>query len=195
MLALPDDVDALKAMVRSAQAALAASKADLRHRDLLIEKLRHQLAGLRRQRYGVSAESLDQLELALEDEELARATVADTAPRAVKSTPRRHALPGHLPREETVLHPEEHCADGGGVLKRLGEDVTEEFEYVPARFVVRRLVRPRLTCTRCERFHQAPLPARPIERGRPGPGLLAHVLVSKYCRPSSPVPSEPGLRP
>ena len=181
MLALPDDVDALKAMVRSAQAALAASKADLRHRDLLIEKLRHQLAGLRRQRYGVSAESLDQLELALEDEELARATVADTAPRAAKSTPRRRALPGHLPREETVLDPEEHCADCGGVLKRLGEDVTEELEYVPARFVVRRLVRPRLTCTRCERFHQAALPARPIERGRPGPGLLAHVLVSKYC--------------
>ena len=181
MLALPDDVDALKAMVRSAQAALAASKADLRHRDLLIETLRHQLAGLRRQRYGVSAESLDQLELALEDEELARATVTDRAPRAAKSTPRRRALPRHLPREETVLDPEAHCADCGGDLKRLGEDVTEELEYAPARFVVRRLVRPRLTCTQCERFHQSPLPARPIERGRPGPGLLAHVLVSKYC--------------
>ena len=42
-------------------------------------------------------------------------------------------------------------------------------------------MRPRLACTRCESFHQASLPARPIERGRPGPGLLAHVLVSKYC--------------
>ena len=38
-----------------------------------------------------------------------------------------------------------------------------------------------LACRGCERFHQAPLPVRPIERGRPGPGLLAHVLVSKYC--------------
>ena len=65
---VPDDVDALKAMVRSARAELAAREADLRHRDLLIEKLRHQLAGLRRQRYGVSAESLDQLELALGDD-------------------------------------------------------------------------------------------------------------------------------
>ena len=118
----------LTAMVRSAQAALAARETDLRHRDLLIEKLRHQLAGLRRQRYGVSAELLDQLELALEDEELARATVAHSAPRAAKSTPRRRALPGHLPREETVLHPNEHCADCGGALKRLGEDVTEELE-------------------------------------------------------------------
>ena len=57
----------------------------------------------------------------------------------------------------------------------------EGLEYVPARFIVKRFVRPRLACTRCESFHQAPLPARPIERGRPGPGLLAHVLVSKYC--------------
>ena len=44
-----------------------------------------------------------------------------------------------------------------------------------------RIVRPRLTCACCERFVQAPLPSRPIERGRPGPGLLAHVLVSKYA--------------
>ena len=44
-----------------------------------------------------------------------------------------------------------------------------------------RIVRPRLACTCCERFFQSPLPTRPIERGRPGPGLLAHVLVGKYA--------------
>ncbi len=44
-----------------------------------------------------------------------------------------------------------------------------------------RIVRPRLTCACCEKFVQSPLPSRPIERGRPGPGLLAHVLVSKYA--------------
>jgi len=75
----------------------------------------------------------------------------------------------------------EACADCGGRLRRIGEDVTEELEYVPGRFVVNRIVRPRLTCACCERFVQAPLPSRPIERGRPGPGLLAHVLVSKYA--------------
>jgi transposase len=47
--------------------------------------------------------------------------------------------------------------------------------------IVNRIVWPRLTCSCCERFVQAPLPSRPIERGRPGPGLLAHVLVSKYA--------------
>lgn len=73
------------------------------------------------------------------------------------------------------------CADCGGRLRRIGEDVTEELENVPGRFIVNRIVRPRLTCARCERFVQAPLPTRPIESGRPGPGLLAHVLVSKYA--------------
>jgi hypothetical protein len=59
------------------------------------------------------------------------------------------------------------CADCGGRLRRIGEDVTEELEYVPGRFIVNRIVRPRLACTGCERFVQAPLPSRPIDRGRP----------------------------
>nr|WP_234999029.1 transposase [Ruegeria sp. AU67] len=54
-------------------------------------------------------------------------------------------------------------------------------EYIPGRFVVRRIIRPQMACTCCEAFAQAPLPLRPIERGRPGPGLLAHILVGKYC--------------
>ena len=173
--ALPDDVAALKAMV-------LASRAELRNRDLLIEKLKHQLAGLRRQRFGATSETLDQLELGLEDEEVARAAEALPEPTpATKKQPKRRPLPDHLPREETVLTPGERCTDCGDRLKRLGEDVTEELEYIPGRFVVKRIVRPRLACRGCERFHQAPLQPRPIERGRPGPGLLAHVLVSKYC--------------
>ena len=68
-----------------------------------------------------------------------------------------------------------------GKLRRLGEDVTEELEYVPGRFIVNRIVRPRMACSGCDCFTQAPLPSRPVERGRPGPGLLAHVLVNKYA--------------
>jgi transposase len=63
--------------------------------------------------------------------------------------------------------------------KTLGEDITEELEYVPGRFVVNGIIRPRKACAGCEAVVQSPLPSRPIERGRPGPGLLAHVLVSK----------------
>src|SRR5205807_8025164 len=66
-------------------------------------------------------------------------------------------------------------------LKHLGEDVSEILEYVPARFKVIRQVRPKLACGCCERIVQAEAPSRPIARGVAGPGLLAHVLVSKYC--------------
>ena len=76
--------------------------------------------------------------------------------------------------------PGDNCGRCGGSLKTLGEDVTEELEYVPGRFIVNRIVRPRMACSGCEAVLQAPMPPRPIERGRPGPGLLAHVLVSKY---------------
>ena len=85
------------------------------------------------------------------------------------------------PDPATLLTPGDACRVCGGRLKRLGAEVTEELDYVPGRFVVRRFVRPRMACACCETIQQAPLPSRPIERGRPGPGLLAHVLVSKYA--------------
>ncbi|MEQ9330203.1 IS66 family transposase [Thalassobaculum sp.] len=168
---LPDNVAELRAMVR--------------YRDLLIEKLKHQLAGLRRHRFGSSSEALDQLEMTLEEVEIAAAaepvgpSSADLA--LAKGQPKRRPLPDHLPRNELMLSPGEACSRCGGRLKTLDEDVTEELEYVPGRFVVNRVVRPRMACACCEAVHQAPLPSRPIERGRPGPGLLAHVLVSKYA--------------
>ena len=97
-----------------------------------------------------------------------------------KERPKRKPLPPSLPRNESELSPGETCTDCGGSLRTLGEDVTEELEYVPGRFVVNRIVRPRKACSCCEAIVQSPLPSRPIERGRPGPGLLAHVLISKY---------------
>ena len=63
----------------------------------------------------------------------------------------------------------------------LGEDVSEVLEYVPSCFKVVRRVRPRVSCRACEAISQASMPSLPIERGRPGPALLAHVLVAKYC--------------
>src|SRR5439155_5778126 len=66
-------------------------------------------------------------------------------------------------------------------VKPLGEDVSEILEWVPASFKVIRPVRPKLACARCDKIVQAEAPPRPIARGMAGPGLLAHVLVSKYC--------------
>ena len=183
---LPEEAADLRALLASREVEIIGFKAELRSRDLLIEKLKHQLAGLRRHQFGGRSEALDQLELTLEEEEIARAAERpgeQAAPEPVgdKRQPKRRPLPDHLPRNETVLSAGDACASCGGHLKHLGEDVTEELEYVPGRFVVNRIVRPRMACACCEQIHQAPLPSRPIERGRPGPGLLAHVLVSKYA--------------
>jgi len=176
---LPDDAAELKALV-----GLLGN--ELKSRDILIEKLKHQLAGHKRHRFGSNSESLDQLRMSFgEDEAIAEAAAEQSAATDNNQKPkRRHSrkpLPGHLQRNDTVLSPGEACEQCGGALKTLGEDVTEELEYVPGRFVVNRIIRPRRACKCCEAIVQAPLPSRPIEKGRPGPGLLAHVLVSKYA--------------
>lgn len=190
---LPNDPAVLKGLV----ASLAS---ELKSRDLLIEKLKHQLAGLRRHQFGSRSEALDQLELTLEEAEIARAaetpaTIEADDPAGEKRQPKRRPLPDHLARHETVLSVGEACAACGGKLKQLGQDVTEELEYVPGRFVVNRIVRPRMACSCCERIVQAPLPSRPIERGRPGPGLLAHVLVKQIRRSFAALPAIADLRP
>ena len=93
----------------------------------------------------------------------------------------RKPLPEHLPRD-TVQHAAPcACPDCGGALRPLGEDVTEVLEYVPGSFRVIRHVRPKLSCRTCESITQAPAPELPIRRGLAGPGLLAHVLVAKFC--------------
>lgn len=91
-------------------------------------------------------------------------------------------MPDHLPREEKVYPPAEaSCPDCGGNLCHLGDDISEQLEFIPASFKVIRHIRPKLACACCDCIVQAPAPSRPIERSMAGPGLLAHVLVSKYA--------------
>ncbi|MEM7238822.1 MAG: IS66 family transposase zinc-finger binding domain-containing protein, partial [Pseudomonadota bacterium] len=92
-------------------------------------------------------------------------------------------LPLELPRSEDVLLSCDTCACGGN-LQAISENATEELEHVPGRFVVNRIVRPRVACSCCEKICQAALPSRPIERGRPRPGLLAHVHPLAVCGPN-----------
>jgi len=158
-----------------------------------IEKLKAQIARLRRLQFGRSSEKLDttiaQLELLLDDIEEERGEIEERDQATVPVTddrdkPVRRPLPDHLPREEVVHGPSAEscrCPRCGGAMRRLGEDVTEVLECVPARFKVIRHIRPKFSCRSCETITQAPMPSLPIERGRPGPGLLAHVLVSKYA--------------
>lgn len=94
----------------------------------------------------------------------------------------RKPLPDHLP-SETITHPPVcSCPNcGGTVFSKIGTDEREVLEYVPSHFKRVVHLRPKMSCRACETIVQAPMPSLPIERGRPGPNLLAHVLVSKYC--------------
>jgi len=190
-LDLPDDIETLKRLVIEGQAALEEAEARLLSRQLEIQTLKLQIAQLKRMQFGRSSEQLNekiaQLELALEDLEAAEATAPAAAPvpETVREKSTRRPLPAHLPREN-VLHaplPSETCACPacGGTMRLLGEDVAELLEYIPDRFKVIRHIRPKLACSRCEKIVQAPAPSRPIARGIAGPGMLAHVLVSKYA--------------
>jgi transposase len=157
-------------------------------RDSEIEQLKLLIAKLRRMQFGRSSEKLDrqieQLELRLEALQLNDAERVAAMPEAVAepvARAMRGPLPEHLPREvRTHLPKQEACPDCGGELRKLGEDASEVLERIPAHFLVIRHVRVKLTCTCCERIVQAAAPSRPIERGMAGPGLLAHVLVSKF---------------
>lgn len=176
---LPDDARLLKAL-------LTAANAEIGSRDRLIERLTLQLARLRRMQFGSSSEKvareIEQLELALEEALVETAAAAALIPEPVVTTrPFRQPLPEHLPRDEIVHAPACVCPGCGGALRPFGEDVTEQLDYVPASFRVTRHVRSRLSCRTCDRIVQAPLPSLPIERGRPGAGLLARVLVAKYA--------------
>ena len=165
----------------------------LLERESEIETLKLLLSQLRRMQFGRKSEKLErqieQLELRLEDLQLAQAAEettqtcpAESSPPVANVKPVRHALPEHLPRQ-TQTHEPKHsaCPDCGGELRKLGEDVSEMLEYVPECFRVIRHVRPKLSCRHCERIVQAAAPSRPIARGLAGPGLLAHVLISKYA--------------
>jgi len=164
-------------------AVIAAQQSEIARLKLMVAKLQRLQFGRRAERFEVDA---DQLNLLAET-----ATPSAAEPPAVPSVhsaasvnrrPVRKPLPAHLPRE-TIIHDAgcEGCPDCGGALRRIGEDVAETIEIIPARFKVIRHVRPKFACAACDAIVQAKAPARPIARGLAGPGLLAHVLASKYC--------------
>jgi len=195
--ALPDldtlNHEALKALIVAQHAQILSKDEQLASRDEEIERLKMLIAKLRRMQFGRKSEKLDrqieQLELRLDELEAIRAekmasTFATPTAAPVNQTAKRarQPLPAHLPREtRKVLPKQEACPDCGGKLKQLGEDVSETLEYVPEHFKVIRQVRPKLACACCDKIVQAEAASRPIARGMAGPGLLAHVLVSKYC--------------
>jgi transposase len=178
--ALPDDPNMLKAM-------LLAERAES-------ERLRQIIREMQRHRFGRRAEKLptEQLLLGLEEveqvEAASEAQSEDKNPgqrreRAARRRTNRGALPAHLPRIETVVDVASTiCPCCSGALHRIGEDVAERLDIVPAQFRVLVVRRPKYACRSCEDVVvQAPAPARLIEGGLPTEATVAQVLVSKYA--------------
>lgn len=192
---LPDDVESLQALVRELSGELTGAS-------LLNEKLKLQIARMKRIAFGSSSEKdkalLAQLELALDDLEVSAGS--DTAPAVPimpvdgplpepKGKPARRPLSDHLPRESVEHTPDmAHtdagtcgCPSCGNQMRQMGEDVTEVLEYVPESWKVIRHVRPKFSCRVCETIVQAPATGLLARRLRHGPSLLAHVVVAKYA--------------
>lgn len=187
---LPDDLDALKQLILLLYEELVRS-------ECANEKKQHQLEELLRRVYGQRAEKLDprQLDLFMENlkvygvpevapEEVAEPKTDTRAARKGQGTGRRR-LPAELPRERVEYELSESqrvCSCCSGELTKIGETISEQLEYEPATLRVIEHVRFKYACRACEEtVVTAPLPAQPIAKGLPGPGLLAHVLTSKYC--------------
>ena len=190
---LPDDLETAHQLIRELLETLG-------QQIHLNEKLQHQLEQLLRQRYGKKGERIDPAQLLLFAQEIlaqaeAAPTPAATSDAEPKSTPipsasqknghGRKPLPAHLTRLPIVydVPPEQRvCPDCGVERTSIGREVREQLEYVPASIIVLEHIRPKYACRACEgNIVIAERLPEPIEKGLPGPGLMAHVAVSKYA--------------
>jgi transposase len=157
-----------------------------------IEHLEFLVTKLRRAQFGPKSEKVpiipEQLALSLSGSVIEAQLPAQVEqPQASNDKPARtprksRELPAHLRREVRTHFPQHtKCPCCNGELRKLGEDASEMLEYTPASFFVIRHVRPKMSCRKCSCVVQAPAPERVIERGLPGPGLLAHVVTAKFC--------------
>jgi transposase len=196
---LPNNVAALKAMLIAEHKRAVDAEARASDLDAEIENLKLTIAKLQHDMHGKSSERtsilMEQLELQLGElvERRAQETAADEIAAAQSTTiasqtnaprqrqkPARRPLDPKLPRERRVEPSPSACPCCGGKLRKLGEDVTEMLERVPASWKVIQIVREKMTCRTCEQIMQPPAPSHPIARGRAGPQLLAEVLFGKY---------------
>ena len=190
---LPDDIAALKAMLSASLAVIADRVAVIERKEDRIVRLEKLLANFKRALFGHRSEKSDpeQYDLALEDIETAIATIraeeeaCKLTPKLIIASPRaanRGSLPKHLPRVEEVIEPEATVCVCGGGLHRIGEDVSEGLDVIPARFRVIVTRRPKYACrSGSNGVVQAPAPARLIAGGMPTEATVAHVLGSRYA--------------
>jgi transposase len=162
------------------------------YENLFVENtnLRHELDQLRRLIFGSRHErfvpSVPQEQLALGLAQEVKVAPAATVQKieytrtqkkeTTEKVPVRMKLPASLPREQVMLEPTEDVSG----MKKIGEEITEELERIPGKLFVRQYVRPKYARVSGEGVVIADLPLRPIDKGIPGPGLLAQIAIDKY---------------
>lgn len=177
---------ATELMVRVEQQDEVIKRTELRN-----QQLTHELALLKRHKYGQRSEQLNVLQISLLDEVVDADIAAieaeleqlstPAAAKPEKRRPKRAPLPPELPRTEIHHDPESAYCTCGCQLKRIGEDVSEKLDYTPGVFTVERHIRGKWVCAGCETLTQAPMPAHIIDKGIPTTVLLAQVLIAKYA--------------
>ena len=173
---------------------------DVKELQAIVRELRDQVAYFKRMLFGRrseksednpnqgllfgSVETQDEAEDGSEEEE--QEEEASSRKRRRRRHRGRVPLPDHLPRHTHEIHPPDAectCSCCETAKKIIGQEVTEELEVIPAKFFVNRYVRYKYACPNgCDgEIRIGPLPPRPIEKGIPGPGFLAHLITSKYA--------------
>jgi len=189
--ALDSTADASRAddVVLVSREVLERLQGELKFQQTRNEALNFEIARLKRWRFGSSSESLNaSTQAVLFDKIVADTLEEDRAAQderksAPKTAPRRavrQALPANLPRIEHRHEIEQTVCPCGAALKRIGEDVSEQLDCVPAQFFVHRHIRGKYACACCQTIQAEPLPAQIIDKGIPAAGLLAQVVVAKY---------------
>lgn len=190
-----EQIAGLDQQIASLDQTISSKDREILYRQAKIDQLIHEMAVLKRWKFGRSREQLDAGQASLLDEtidadiaaieqELQNLAPPDKAAKEPRQQPKRAALPPELPRVELHHEPDSTTCTTAGcgcALKRIGEDVSEKLDYTPGVLTVQRHIRGKWACAKCQSLTQAPVPAQIIDKGLPTSGLLAQVLVAKYA--------------
>jgi transposase len=187
-------IERLSAQIQAEQAQRHIEQAQLKFEQTRNAALNFELARLKQWRFGSSSESMDSQQTVLfETQELAllaaessaedRAADAAKVPmaqRAQRAQAKRQALPSNLQRIEHHYEITPAVCSQGHSLTRIGQDISEQLDCVPAQFFVHRHIRGKYCCAICQSITAASMPAQIIDKGIPAPGLLAQVIIAKH---------------
>ena len=186
----------------------------IKWRDAKIESITFQLARLKAWKFGAKTEAMNTEQRALFDETFAadqaslEAQLAALQPAPAEGSgapdkqprrqPKREALPPHLPRVDQRVEPEDtNCPtpECGQPMVRVGEDISERLDIVPAQFFVQRQIRGKWACRCCQLMVQEPAAPQVFDNALPTPGLQAHTVISRNARPPAVLPAGADQRP